>query len=94
MIGKVLDASGNGYYDDFIKCMTDAVDKGANIVNLSLGVRSKNRKTGTFRDLTSKQGTSAYNPLEQALSYAAAHGKNFRKKQELSKLTLILKAFW
>jgi len=38
MIGKVLDFDSFGYYDDFVACMLDAANYGADIVSLSLGV--------------------------------------------------------
>ncbi len=39
MIGKVLNNTGSGFYDDWIKCITTTTDRGADIINLSLGVR-------------------------------------------------------
>jgi hypothetical protein len=38
MIGKVLNNENKGFYDDFIQCMMQTTDRGANIINLSLGV--------------------------------------------------------
>jgi hypothetical protein len=37
MIGKVLNNENKGFYDDFIQCMMQTTDRGANIINLSLG---------------------------------------------------------
>lgn len=41
IIGKVLDSKGLGHYDAFMKCIIDATNNGANIINLSLGVSTK-----------------------------------------------------
>lgn len=40
MIGKVFTSTGTGTYDDFMMCIIDAYNAGANIINLSLGVSS------------------------------------------------------
>ncbi len=38
MIGKVLNSVGTGFYDDWMKCIVDTTNAGANIINLSVGV--------------------------------------------------------
>ncbi len=38
LIGKVFNSQGSGTYDAFVACITDAADRGADIINLSGGV--------------------------------------------------------
>jgi hypothetical protein len=73
MIGKVLAANGKGYYDDWIKCIVDTTDRGANIINLSLAVSSISNLLLNF-ELKQYQGPRASTGLEQAINYATEKG--------------------
>lgn len=53
IIGKVLDFTNSGTYEDFVACMLDAANLGADIVSLSLGVRKSTEISRTCQFDTS-----------------------------------------